>query len=365
MAAARNLFIDCAGLTSGDGVFIVTEPAQQGYYDPVLAAQLERCATALGLRAQVAQYPFPLSGKDDSADKLAHHMATHDCTVFLSRLGDQRRFDEAMTSSHVIVCYALTLDMLASAFGRTSHKSMLALRDFINQAMGQTDDIRISCPLGTQLTASAPQLTATGDTTIVRFPLSVYTPVPAQTLTGQIAQAGFLVGTGSNYYDPFGAALDDILTIHVENGRILGFDGLEQDVAAARAHYLHVADMFGIDPWVIHSWHGGIHPGCRFAEPAGLCLERWSGGAFGNPRLLHFHSCGDFPPGEICLNIVDPTVSVAGLKLWENGRLNLERVTGGGAFLETHPDITDLCASPETDIGLGPNGRLSFSADVV
>ena len=106
--------------------------------------------------------------------------------------------------------------------------------------------------------------------------------------------------------------------IEFSGNKITGFQGDAADVTAAKNHYRFVANKYGIDPFYIHSWHAGIHPSCSFNEPASRSFERWSGAAFGNPRLLHFHSCGKYPPGEISLNIVDPTISVDGEIIWDN-----------------------------------------------
>ncbi len=69
-------------------------------------------------------------------------------------------------------------------------------------------------------------------------------------------------------------------------------------MARAEAQYAHVAGLYGIDGGIVHSWHAGIHPGCAFAGSAHDSYERWSGSAFGNPRLLHFHTCGAYAPGR-------------------------------------------------------------------
>ncbi len=108
-------------------------------------------------------------------------------------------------------------------------------------------------------------------------------------------------------------------------------------MARAEAQYAHVAGLYGIDGGIVHSWHAGIHPGCAFAGSAHDSYERWSGSAFGNPRILHFHTCGAYAPGEICWNIVDPTVVVDGAVIWDAGRIRLDAVPGAAAILERHP----------------------------
>ena len=53
--------------------------------------------------------------------------------------------------------------------------------------------------------------------------------------------------------------------------------------------------------------------------------SRWAQTVFANPRVLHFHTCGTGPPGEICWMVIDPTVTIDGVALWENGRLHPDR----------------------------------------
>ena len=119
-----------------------------------------------------------------------------------------------------------------------------------------------------------------------------------------------------------------------------------------------MAETFGIDPHVMHSWHPGIHPGCAYHAPARDNLERWAGAAFGNPRLLHFHTCGDYAPGEISLNVLDPTVTVDGVAVWDEGAFRPELVPGGAEILARYPCVRAAFEAPVREVGLGPSGRL-------
>ena len=103
-----------------------------------------------------------------------------------------------------------------------------------------------------------------------------------------------------------------------------------------------------------------MHPACAFNAPASACFERWSGAAFGNPRLLQFHTFGKYPPGEISLNIVDPTVCVDGEKIWEVGVLHPERLPSGAKLLAEFPSLKRVFDNPAKNSGLGEAGRLSF-----
>ncbi|HMQ58079.1 MAG TPA: hypothetical protein PKE65_05985, partial [Rhizobiaceae bacterium] len=243
--------------------------------------------------------------------------------------------------------------------------AFVELRARINEGLAHAGAIRVPCPLGTDFSGPGVSFPAEGgEVSVARFPMSVFAPAPAAGFSGRVAQAGFLVGTGSRYYQPYGCALRDVLTIDFDGNRITGFSGNGADVDAAKAHYDFVATRFGIERDHVHSWHAGIHPGCDFAEPAGKSLERWSGAAFGNPRLLHFHTCGGYAPGEICWNVVDPTILVDGVAIWEDGRLHPDRIAGSAEILERFPQVRAAFAHPAQRIGLNADGRLDASPQV-
>ena len=221
--------------------------------------------------------------------------------------------------------------------------------------------IPLTCPAGTDFKGGPVVYPDQGgDVTVKRFPVSVFTPAPMTGFEGRMAQVGFLVGTGSHYYQPYACGLDETLYVNFRDSRITGFDGTPGDVAAARAHYERVGGTLGIDTYFMHSWHAGIHPGCNYPMPAAENFERWSNGAFGNPRLLHFHTCGNYPPGEISLNVADPTIRVDGVAIWEAGILHPQRLAGGAAMLEQFPCAARAFRAPASEIGLGRNGQLSY-----
>ena len=123
------------------------------------------------------------------------------------------------------------------------------------------------------------------------------------------------------HYEPACLKLDDVSFVDVDAGRIVKFTGDANQVSAIEDHYKTVADQFAIDVGVIDTWHAGIHPACSYAAESCEDPDRWSNSVFTNPRFLHFHTCGNYAPGEICLMVLDPTVIVDGVKLWDAGRL--------------------------------------------
>lgn len=356
-AGIRNMLVGCAGLQPGQSLLIVTEDPPGRYYDPALADAVVGVAYAMGLTVSHLALPVPAIPAPPPPDAMAAIVAA-DRTVFLSRRGDQLRFDGAMAEASPVMCYALDRDMMASGFGRAPHAAFIALRDCINAAMAQAQRIQVTCPLGTDFNGPGARFPEQGaDVTVRRFPLSVFTPVPAGAYAGRLALAGFLTGTGRCGYEPYTLPLDGVLEIDFEGTRITGFSG--PDAGRAAAHFRQVGALTGTDAERMHSWHAGIHPGCGWPTEAAEDVARWSGGAFGNPRVLHFHACGSTPPGEISLNVIDATVRLDGVALWEAGRLRPERIPDGAAILAQYPAVAALFAAPAQAVGLAPTGRLA------
>lgn len=359
-AGARNLLEGCAEIGPETSVLIISEPATEDFFDPGLPEALAGHARAIAGRVEQLEVPFnPVVTDPDAA--LLQRMAAFDRVIFLARLGDQLRFRPSLGGSFAVMCYTLDRDMLASRFGRLDHAAFAQLKSLVDRALASAGEIRVTCPAGTDFRgpgAAFPKGEA--DTSVRRFPLSVFTPVPAAGFEGRIAQAGFLCGTGSQFYTPQACEIRETLFVHVEGNRIRRFEGASRDVAAAEAHYGMVAGMFGLDRSFLHSWHAGIHPGLAYRVSANTCFDRWSNGAFGNPRLTHFHTCGRQAPGEISLNLLDATITLDGVRVWEEGRLYPERVRGGEELLARYPEVAAAFANPAQDVGFGEADRLAF-----
>lgn len=349
----RNLLDACARAQRGDRLLIVEESPALRYYGEGLGEAVAHCAAKAGLSVERREAPFTPS-LDAMPDDLGEAMRNYDHILFLARIGDQLRFTAMPGGAQPIVSYVLDSDALASPFAGSSYRSFLDLKYALDRLIAGARHIHVSCPRGTDYTAwleprdEAPA----GDVTVKRFPISVFSPVLCGEFSGTVAVMHCLAGTGSRYYEPYGLRIDKPVFARVEGHRITGWEGPAETVAQVRAHYDQVANRFGIDPDFVHSWHAGIHPGCGYAGSAFDNLERWSGSAFGNPRLLHFHTCGDYAPGEICWNIVDPTVTIDDVPVWENGRLYPERFDGGSDILAGNADLAALFKNPRREIGL-------------
>ncbi|MBL4727062.1 MAG: hypothetical protein JKY83_10395, partial [Rhizobiaceae bacterium] len=236
-------------------------------------------------------------------------IAAHDCTIYFARIGDQDRFSELPPGKRSVMVYARTIEALASAYGSTSYIAFTALKNAIDDIMLAAQNIEITCPLGTRFSGSSSEKVREekSDVSVLRFPLGVPLPLEATEFSGQVALAHFLTPTGSKSYLPASIALENTTLAEVKNGRISGYSGEADQIEKIEHHYEMVAEQFGIDRDVVHSWHAGIHPGISYAASAADDPDRWSNTVFTSPRFLHFHTCGNYAPAEICWMVLDPT----------------------------------------------------------
>lgn len=347
---ARNLLENCAKASVGDRLLIAFEPPEYGYFDANAVDVVARAAQSMGLEVDAVDVGFNPDNPHLSQDLLNRFEAA-DIILFLARLGDQLRFSDMPQGKKIIVSFALNQELFGSGFANGHHDAFLHIKSATNSVLDNASEVRITCPLGTDVRGRPEMnLAPDGDTTILRFPMSVHTPTPAHTFSGRVAMT-FLTGTGSKYYDDYTIEFDDPVFAVIENGRLQRFDGAPADAARAEAQYDRVASLFGIDRDFVHSWHAGIHPGCMYPWDMRENYERWGGVAFGNPRILHFHTCGTYAPGEISWNVFDPTIVVDGVTYWENGIFHAARLPGGAEVLAKYPCADALFQRPEADIG--------------
>ena len=348
---ALSLLRDCVQGAPGERLLIVTEPKGTGYYDedaPIMAASAAR---AIGMNVETLE--SSLLDEADTGTRVLDAMHGYDHVVFFSRVGDQLRFSAMGEAPSKTMCYTLDREMLESNFGAACYHGLCDVKALLDDTVARCLEIRVTCPRGTDYIGKPSSSAETWvDASVKRFPMLVPRPVPAEGFSGRIALGEFVVGTGAHHYSPYSMFFNGEIFGVVEDNRIIRFEGDPVEIARVETHYEHVAGRFGIDPWYVHSWHAGIHPGCGYATSFRQEIERWSGCAFGNPRLLHFHTCGTAAPGEISWNIVDPTVYLDGVAIWDNGRLYTERLPGGEALMAAHPKLQAIFDNPRSDIGM-------------
>lgn len=353
--AVTNLLANCAGLRRGDSLLIVAESAEFGYYDGITAQRVAAVAKARGIDTRLVMVPFQEAIRGINSHE-ATLMAKATCTIFFARLGDQMRFRELPRGARAVVCYTLDMEAFCSTYGTAHYAAFVALKHLIDDRISAAQTLRVTCPLGTDFTGPGGPQAKRPDVTVKRFPMSVFAPVPAAGFSGRAALAGFLMGTGSRYYTPYACVFQGPVFAVFKGGRLQQFEGRPADVARANAHLRDIAARFDLDAGAVHSWHAGIHPGCAHTTSVHSDYLRWSGAAFGNPRILHFHTCGVEAPGEISWNIIDPTIWIDGVAVWEDGRLYPDRLPGGAEILARYPSAAAGFAAPARDIGvdLGP-----------
>ncbi len=348
---ARNLVANCAELVAGETVLIVHEDPGLGWYDAGVVSAVTSEVRRLGIEPEM----YPVGAPDaETAAGVFEAMRQYDCTLFFSRIGDQNRFDRLPPGNRAVMCYARDAGTLASAYGRATHGAFLDLKDAINGILLSASRIEISCPLGTRIAGRPPANArpGSGEVSTRRFPVGVPRPMEAAGFSGRVAVARYLTPTGSRYYQPGSLELDDPMFADVEKGRIAGFEGPVDQVERVQEHYRLVAEQFDIDADAVDSWHAGIHPACTYEYSARSNPDRWSNSVFTNPRFLHFHTCGEYPPGEICWMVLDPTITVDGVKLWDGGRLRPEDFDRGRNCLDRWPELIELFDHPSDRIGL-------------
>ena len=128
----------------------------------------------------------------------------------------------------------------------------------------------------------------------------------------------------------------------IDKGVISSFEGDAADILAAQDHYRQVANQFNIEPWRVDSWHLGLHPATVHPSDPQVDLDRWANTMFTSPRYLHFHTCGNYPPGEICGMVEDPTVKLDGITLWQDGQLMASNFSAIAKVAQSWPELSLL-----------------------
>ncbi len=348
---AENLIVGCVGAREGQTILLVTSDGYDGY-DAAVADIVAGAATGLGCRAFVMRAP-PIADPGSFHATVGGAMGHVDHTIFFNRIGDQVRFCATPGRGTKTMTYALTPEFLGSPFCTLPHGLMVDVLAALNRRIAKGGRWRVTCPLGTDIAGDAPPFVPSAGAdgfTVNLFPLGVFRPVTAATMSGRIVTR-WLCPTLNRASDTDGFAFDRPVILEVESGRIVGYGGDADAALRTRAQYERTAARFGIDGSIVHSWHAGIHPKTWYDRPAADSMTRWGTVAFSSPRYTHFHTCGDYAPGEISPVVIDATIRLDDEVLWNNGAF----------VLLDQPDMTMLRdghdAGPDgfvmrTDIGV-------------
>jgi hypothetical protein len=350
---ADNLLDNCVNPKAGETVLIVTEDPELGYFDGLSSRIVAERAKARGANVLSLMTPR-IKGPEHVPGSVRAAVAEADHTIFFSRIGDQMRFRGLPGKGSVTMMYALDAASLASDFCTLPHNFMTAFLGLLQAEVDRHKDWRISCPLGTEVHGSCdikPVAAAKNDFRVALFPVTVFRPVPADRMDGRIVLARWVCSTNTHVYDSEIHRLDEPVSVQVEAGRIVDMDGPAGVVRDLRQHMERVAGEFGLDACNVHSWHAGINPRTQYFGSARDDPARWGGMTFASPRYLHFHTCGDYAPGEVCWHVLDPTITFGNNTLWDNGKLEVLRVPGVSELLDEHGISADRL-STVMDIGV-------------
>lgn len=337
-----NLLDHCLQAQPGQSVLVLHGP-DCFYNDDVVALFKAECAHR-GL-VVATHTVLPINRPEEIQPSLIRLMQGTDYTVFFHSLGGMLRFVKIPDAGTLCMTFAPSLEVLGSEFCTLDQRLMMDLMRSVQARMDAAKSWRITCPLGTDL--SSPVIApmsggVTGDGfTLRQFPIGSHRPMLAAQMNGRL-MIRWLVSTGVHRVDPFGLELSEPVCAHITQGRITQFTGQPHDVERVEARYrqMSVHNANQDENFVLNSWHAGIHPQGYCDTPAIADYELWITQAHHNPRMVHFHSCGDFNPGEIALPIIDPTITFDGEDLWKQGQFT---------YLQT-PEVRELVKRHGADL---------------
>ncbi len=323
-AGAKSLIEDAIGAKFGESLAIVAEDPGLGIYDAMVPECVSEVAGELGISTKI----IPVgdhAGLENMPAEVSSALDTFDHVLFHSRLGDTLRFSDIPGQASKTMSYALDLSILGGPSCTVPHRVMEEIRTAYNHIADTAETWHITCANGTDLSGTQDVArVARGeaeDFTVTRYPVCAPRPLPCNTANGVVAFTHWLMASGNLQYENDELLLPEPILGHVKNGRIQGFDGPASLVTQIEQHYKRVGEALNLDPWIFHSWHAGINPGASYPVKGSRNIERWGKVAFANPRYLHFHTCGDYAPGEIAWSMFDANVTFDGVQIWDKGEL--------------------------------------------
>ncbi|MFZ1726501.1 MAG: hypothetical protein WBO29_03670 [Albidovulum sp.] len=324
-AGARSLIEDAIKARKGDTLAIVAEDPRLGIYDATVPQCVADVAREMGIETHIISVGDH-AGLDEVPPKVKHALTNCDHVLFHSRLGDTLRFSAIPGGASKTMSYALDIGVLGGPSCTVPHRVMEQIRTAYDGVVNRARTWRVTCPLGTDISGTQDvEAVAAGkveDFTVTRYPVCAPRPLSCDTASGVVVLAHWLMASGNRKYPDDELMLPEPIRARIKNGRIVDFDGPEPLVALVHAQYRRVGELFGMDPFTVHSWHAGLNPGTFYPLRARSGLERWGKVAFANPRYLHFHTCGNYAPGEIAWTLFDASASFDGRDIWRDGALS-------------------------------------------
>ena len=322
-AGANNLLVNCIGVKPGETVLIIREREGIDYYDEGVPELVGQAAGDMGANVTTVCEPM-LKGPEHVPDEISRGIQRADHTIFFSRIGDQIRFSKLEGGGTKTMRYALNLEYLGSEFCTVLHGLMDRILAKLEAEIDVAREWHITCPLGTDVRGEhdfePPEPGTKSGFSLLNFPIGTFRPLSCKTMNGRVVVSRWLTPSGSHLYEPDHLIIDNPIAAIVKDGRITGFDGDSETVRKVEKHYHTVAGQLDINPDIVHSWHAGINGQTYYSDPPTENLWRWANLTFSSPRRLHFHTCGDYPPGEIAWSIYDQSVYFDSVLYWKDGR---------------------------------------------
>ncbi len=323
-AGAMSLIEDAIGARPGQSIAIIAEDPGLGIYDAIVPECVADVADELDIKTEIISVGNHVGVESIPPDVL-RALTEFDHVLFHARLGDTMRFSEIPGSATKTMSYALDISILGGPSCTVPHRVMEEIRSAYNGKADTAASWHITCANGTDLHGTQDvERVARGeaeDFTVTRYPVCAPRPLSCEAANGVVAFSHWLMASGNQAYPDDELLLPEPVLAHVENGRMKGFDGPSDLVGRIEAHYRRVGNLLDLDPWNVHSWHAGINPGCSYPVHGSRNIERWGKVAFANPRYLHFHTCGNYAPGEIAWSIFDASVWFGDEQIWDKGEL--------------------------------------------
>ncbi len=357
VAGALNLLNQCVGVTPGQSILIVGEEGPDAFFDKDVCDVVSQAAVSLKAAPTTMIAPRTL-GPEEFPEDIASAMRDSEHTIFFSRLGDQLRFCPLPGPGSKTMCYTHDAGYLGAEFGCVPHLLYERMLGLLMTAIENARTVHITCGQGTDLfselvpgkAAGEEKSTVAADFTVGIFPVMIFPPLSCARMSGRLAMGEWLTTTSTRDYEASLFHVDSPVTGIVDDGRITNFEGDASDVANTRQHFERVAGLLGGDAFAVNSWHAGVNPKTFYRTDPAQNIEKWGDLVFGSPRSMHFHTCGS-NPGNIAVNLLDPTISFDGDLFWDSGRFVFLERPEVQALLEEFPDLRDPF-SMRTDIGV-------------
>lgn len=323
---ARNMLVNGCGATAGTQVLIINQP---GLVEPAVADVIEQEARALGAQVYVL-WADEVVGPEALPQPVMDAMRNTEVVVFNHMLAGLLRLVPFDGTGLKILNFCTTWDTLGSEFARVPYGVMVEVMKTLSPRLAAASRWQITCPLGSDFSgviekkpASTQDKGGMGDGFTLRtFPLSVSAPVMSMNASGKLA-IRWLTPAGIHKFDEPGITLPSPVLATLERGHMVDFEGAPQAVAELKRFLEKIGAATGKDGYIVNSWHAGTNPRCFAHVTPQENLDAWMYMVHGNPRIAHFHTIGEAPPGEMSIPLVDPTIRFDDEVYWQAGHLSV------------------------------------------